>query len=45
MLRNSEAELANVTVTLTEAELASFYKNELYEARQEAGGCLHQRLL
>lgn len=26
MLRNSETKLANVTVTLTEAELASFYK-------------------
>lgn len=29
----------------SEAELVSFIKNELYEARQEAGGCLHQRLL
>lgn len=26
MLRNSETKLANVTVTLTEAKLASFYK-------------------
>lgn len=29
----------------SEAELASFVKNELYEARQEAGGCLHHKII